>query len=184
MKQIQKVEVNKRLLPLLLFLLSSAFVITACGGGGGGGGGNDVVVDTTPPPVPTGLTATAVSASRINLSWSAAGDAEGYKIYRNGVFYFDRFGATTFEDINLTADTTYTYTVAAYDGPGNESAQSAPASATTWDTATVLLGTPANDYGRGVALDSNGNVYVTGWTAGTLDGNLNLGGADVFLVKY
>lgn len=165
------------------FLLATAIMVAGCGGGGGGGGGG-VDVDTTPPAVPSGLTATAVSASRIDLSWSASADAEGYKIYRNGVFYFDRFGGTTFEDLNLTADTTYTYAVTAYDSAGNESAQSAPVSATTWDTATVLLGTPANDYGRGVALDSSGNVYVTGWTAGLLDGYPNPGGADVFVAKY
>ena len=80
----------------LLVCLIAVFSFAGCGGGGGGGG-NDVEVDTTPPPVPTGLTATAVSASQINLAWSAAGDAEGYKIYRNGVFCFDRFGGTTLE---------------------------------------------------------------------------------------
>jgi chitodextrinase len=161
------------LLSLLLF---------GCSGGGGGGDG--VVTDTTPPPVPSGLTATAVSVSRIDLAWSASTDAAGYKIYRNGIFYFDRFGGTTFEDLNLTANTAYTYRVSAYDSAGNESAQSAPASDTTLDTATILLGTAANDYGRGVAVDSSGNVYVTGWTAGALDGIANPGAADVFVAKY
>jgi chitodextrinase len=166
----------------LVFPVIISFLISC--GGGGGGGGDGVVADTTAPAVPSGLTATAVSASRIDLSWSGSTDAEGYKIYRNGVYYSDRFGGTTFEDINLTANTTYTYKVTAYDSAGNESAQSAPASATTWDTATVLLGTPADDYGRGVAVDNSGNVYVTGWTAGALDGLANPGGADVFLAKF
>jgi chitodextrinase len=169
--------VLKPLFPVIISLLIGC-------GGGGGGGGDGVVTDTTPPPAPSGLTANAVSASRIDLSWSGSTGAEGYKIYRNGVYYSDRFGGTTFEDISLTANTTYTYRVTAYDSAGNESGQCAPASARTWDTATVLLGTPANDYGRGVAVDSSGNVYVTGWTAGALDGLANPGGADVFLAKF
>ena len=168
----------KLLLPVVIILL------IGCGGGGGDEGGG-VVVDTTPPPVPTGMTATTVSASRIDLAWSASTDAVGYKIYRNSTFYLNRFGATTtLQDINLTANTTFNYRVSAYDSAGNESAQSALASATTLDTATVLLGTAANDYGRGVAVDSSGNVYVTGWTAGALNGISNPGGADIFLSKY
>ncbi len=170
--------------PILKLLFPVTISLLIGCGGGGGGGGDGVVADTAPPAAPSGLTATAVSASRIDLSWSGSTDAQGYKIYRNGVFYSDRFGGTTFEDINLTANTTYTYRVTAYDSAGNESGQCAPASAKTWDTATVLLGTPANDYGRGVAVDNSGNVYVTGWTAGALDGLPNPGGADVFLAKF
>ena len=43
--------------------------------------------DITTPTVPTGLTATAVSSSQINLSWTASTDnvgVAGYKIYRGG----------------------------------------------------------------------------------------------------
>ena len=43
--------------------------------------------DTTPPSVPTVLTATAVSTTQINLSWTASTDnvgVSGYKIFRNG----------------------------------------------------------------------------------------------------
>src|SRR6185436_18329730 len=46
--------------------------------------------DTTAPSVPSGLTASAASASQINLSWGGATDSggsglAGYKIYRSGV---------------------------------------------------------------------------------------------------
>lgn len=167
---------------ILFFVIT--FIMIGCGGGGGGGGGNDVVIDTTPPPVPTGLTATTASNSKIDLSWNASTDAVGYKVYRNGSFLYNIFGATTCSDINLTAKTTYNYRVTAYDSAGNESAQSDLASATTLGTATVLLGTSANEYGRGVAVDSSGNIYVTGWTGGALNGISNPGGADVFLAKY
>jgi hypothetical protein len=46
------------------------------------------------------------------------------------------------------------------------------------------LGTSSNEYGKGVTVDSSGNIYVTGhaWTG--LDGNTSSGQDDIFLVKY
>jgi hypothetical protein len=49
---------------------------------------------------------------------------------------------------------------------------------------TRLLGTSADDYARGVAIDSNNNVYITGYTDGNLDGNTSAGNNDAFLAKY
>ncbi len=49
---------------------------------------------------------------------------------------------------------------------------------------TRQLGTTAGDLGRGVAVDSSGNAYVTGDTGGGLDGNTSAGSNDMFLVKY
>ena len=55
---------------------------------------------------------------------------------------------------------------------------------------TKQLGTSSYDYGNGVTTDSSGNIYVTGYTGGGLDGNTNPGSGsgfvtnDIFLVKY
>ena len=49
---------------------------------------------------------------------------------------------------------------------------------------TKQLGTSSNDYAYGVATDSSGNVYVTGYTNGRLDGNTSAGWEDLFVVKY
>jgi chitodextrinase len=78
--------------------------------------------DTQPPTVPAGLTASNVSVAGVTLSWSASTDLPnpggtgvgGYYVYRNGA----RVGtasSTSFSDGNLTASTTYSYQVAAFD---------------------------------------------------------------------
>jgi hypothetical protein len=92
-----------------------------------------VTTDTTPPSVPTGLTATTVSSSQISLSWTASTDnvgVTGYNIYRGGS-KIATAGATTYLDSGLSASTSYSYNVSAFDAAGNTSGQSAGTSATT-----------------------------------------------------
>ena len=91
------------------------------------------VTDTTAPSVPGGLTATAVSSSQINLSWTASTDnvgVTGYNVFRGGA-KIGTSPSTSFQDGGLAASTSFTYTVSAFDAAGNTSAQSASASATT-----------------------------------------------------
>lgn len=105
-----------------------------------------LAVDTTPPSAPTGVSATALSAAAISVSWNPATDNIGvaeYVVVRNGVRIATVPG-TSYADSGLAASTTYTYTVIAVDTSANESTESAPASATTgaagehpWQIATL-----------------------------------------------
>ncbi len=49
---------------------------------------------------------------------------------------------------------------------------------------TRQLGSSGVDVGRGVATDSSGDVYVAGYTGGSLDGNTSAGATDAFITKY
>jgi chitodextrinase len=91
------------------------------------------VADTAPPSVPTGLTATVTSSSQINLTWNASTDnvgVTGYNVFRGGA-KIGTSATTSYFDSGLTASTSYTYNVSAFDAAGNTSAQSASATATT-----------------------------------------------------
>ncbi len=83
----------------------------------------------TPPPIPAGLTATIISTTQINLSWSASLGAANYRIYRNGVVH--TVAATAYADTGLAANTRYCYTLTASDSTGSESDQSGQICATT-----------------------------------------------------
>jgi hypothetical protein len=79
---------------------------------------------------PTGLTATAVSSSEIDLSWTASTTAGvSYLVFQNGTQIATVTG-TTYASTGLTASTTYSYTVEASDSAGT-STPDGPVSATT-----------------------------------------------------
>lgn len=99
--------------------------------------------DVIPPTTPTGLTATTVSTSQIDLLWNASTDnvaVTGYKVFRDGLFVATST-MTSYSDIGLTASTTYGYTVAAFDAVLNISTTSATATATTFAESVDTGGT-------------------------------------------
>ena len=117
------------------------------------------LVDTTAPTVPTSLTATAVSTSQINLSWTASTDnigVTGYKVYRNGSLIATTTPATSYQDTGLNPNTPYSYTVSAYDAAGNNSAQSTSKSATTL---AVVVNIPPIG-----SVDVANGTSIVGWT--------------------
>ena len=119
--------------------------------------------DTTAPSVPSGLGATAVSTTQVNLGWAASTDnvgVTGYRVFRDGTPVATPT-ATTYQDTNLTPGTTYTYKVSAYDAAGNESAQSVSASATTQSPPTDTTPPVVSLTAPGSGATVTGNVPVS-----------------------
>jgi uncharacterized protein len=110
-----------------------------------------------PPAAPSGLSATAVSSSQINLSWTDnSGNEDGFEVWRvhnevqRMVARLDP-NVTSYSDTGLLPSNTYYYGVVAYNGAGT-SAPSNPASATTHPAAPPPPPPPAAPS----ALQANG----------------------------
>ena len=138
------------------------------------------IIDTAAPSIPTGLTATAISSSQINLSWTASTDnvaVTGYQVLRGGVV-IATVATTSYSNTGLTAGTNYVYTVKAVDAAGNASVASGSANATTLAADTtapsVAITTPtptATVSGTvSVAANASDDVGVVG-VQFLLDGN-------------
>ena len=113
--------------------------------------------DTEPPTVPADLNATAVSPTRVDLTWTASTDnigVAGYRIYRDGTLKATS-STTTYSDTDCQPATTYSYRVSAYDAAQNESGQSAPAQVTT----------PAQQVD--IIIDEEAASYSGSWSDGT-----------------
>jgi len=118
----------------LLIILSSVLLSSGCGSSSSSSS-TPPAPDTTAPTVPIHLTAVAASDTRVSLRWRASTDNVGvttYSINRNGALLATTTTATTvYSDTTCTANTTYTYSVAARDAAGNVSQFSSGAVTTT-----------------------------------------------------
>jgi parallel beta-helix repeat protein len=103
--------------------------------------------DTTPPSAPTLLHTTAVGASEVDLAWTASSDNVGVDHYdvRRGGSSIGTTTNTSFADTTVQPNTTYTYTVVAYDRAGNYSGPSNSVTVTTPAAVTTLTFTPSAD---------------------------------------
>jgi hypothetical protein len=120
--------------------------------------------DTAPPSVPATVLATTLSASEIRLSWENSVDntaVSGYRIYRDGTLIMTSSAIVIpyiITDKTLPPDTTFCYSVSAFDAAANESAQSTPACATTLLAASIIdSGSCENN---SMAIDSNDKLHI------------------------
>ena len=136
------------------------------------------------PSVPGGLTASSIATGSVALTWNAstdpAGSIAGYDVYRNGVRIAIITGATTYVDTPLTASTSYSYQVAAFDSATvpNVSALS-PALVVTTLADTQAPTIPAGLSAAGITLAS----VTLSWGASTdlpTPGGTGVGGYNVY----
>ncbi len=138
-----------------------------------------------PPAAPTGLTATAVSSSQINLSWTASTGANSYDVLGatvdSGPYSAIATGvtATNFSNTGLSSSTTYYYVVSAWNNGGESpysnqasttppSAPAAPTGLTATALSTSQIGlswgasTGATNYNAKRATNSGGPYTTIG----------------------
>jgi fibronectin type 3 domain-containing protein len=111
-------------------LTTLSYRVRAGNAGGNSAWSNTATATTTsglPPTAPANLTATAVSASQINLSWTDASNETSYIVERatGTLGTFSLVGGplaanvTMYQNAGLIANTSYTYRVRAQNGDGN-----------------------------------------------------------------
>jgi fibronectin type 3 domain-containing protein len=93
--------------------------------------------DVTPLPVPTGVSASAVSTSEIQVIWNDSTGADGYEIWRTSTVdgvsgtMVGSVSSTSYNDTGLIPSNIYCYEISAYDLSGNESELSEQSCAAT-----------------------------------------------------
>jgi len=105
--------------------------------------------DTTPPSTPGGVTVTGTGPGSVSLSWTASTDnvgVVGYRVYQ-GTSVLQTVTGTTATVSGLLAGSSHTFTVTAFDAAGNESAQSAPVTATAGSGTSPGVAAPYVDLG-------------------------------------
>ncbi|MFX3633569.1 MAG: carbohydrate binding domain-containing protein [Candidatus Pristimantibacillus sp.] len=134
------------------------------------------VSDTIAPSIPTAVNAVLTSSTTAQVTWAASTDnvgVTGYEVYRNGV-KIGNSGTTSFASSGLAPNTTYSFTIKAYDGAANLSGFSAGASVTTSEPDTTPPTAPT-----GVsATAANGSTAQVSWTAAT--DNIGVTGYEIY----
>jgi hypothetical protein len=121
----------------------------------------------TIPAAPTGLTASAVSSSQINLSWSASSGATSYSVERSsssgGTYTQIVSGvtSTSYNNTGLSASTAYYYRVKATNTAGTSSASAVANATTQAATTTITIDGNASDWSAKPAIATNGTGGLT-----------------------
>jgi PQQ-dependent dehydrogenase (s-GDH family) len=132
--------------------------------------------DTQAPSAPSGLTASAITATSLILNWTAASDnvaVAGYDIYQNGTkINTVTVSGTTYSVTGLSQATTYSYFIKALDGSNNVSGNS-----NTFNISTPDIQSPTAPSGLTTSSVTATSLSLS-WTASS--DNVGVTGYDVY----
>ena len=138
------------------------------------GGNNN---DTQAPTSPSSLVASNTTQTTVDLNWTASSDniaVSGYNIF-NGNNQVGNTTATNFTVTGLTAGTSYTFTIKAYDAAGNTS---------TASNAVNITASSGNSGGNGNSSELLISEYVEGSSYNKAIEIANFTGTSVNLADY
>jgi len=134
------------------------------------------------PAAPTGLTATAISASQIDLAFSETSSGQtGFNIERaldpnfttyTTLFSINRPTAVTYSDTGLASNTPYYYRVQAFNAAGNSPFSNTASATTTGASPSVGLTTSAAPSIYGQAVTFTATVTAPSGTPATPSGTV------------
>lgn len=201
-------------LPLFLIGLSLVLSLGACGGGGAstgaGGGASFGTIQVGVAGQEASAYKVAVDANdNVYLTGRTSGNLNGqsllgmldafYTRYTNGgdliaTSLLGQGGSSVYTiSYDIAVDKSDNVYITGYtngDLGGNSLTGVNDAFLTKYDASGNIVYTKQfgvsgqNSYGQAVCVDGNGNVYITGYTTGGLDGNSQTGNIDVFIAKY
>lgn len=117
--------------------------------------------DKEPPAAPSSLTASAITSSSVTLTWNASMDnigVAGYRIY-NGTALAGTTSGLNYTVSGLQPETSYTFTVVAFDAAGNVSPPSSALNVTTAPAPAAAAWAPNTSYAAGALVTYNGKTY-------------------------
>jgi len=145
--------------------------------------------DNVAPTIPGSFAGSSPNAGEVDLSWTASTDlpnpggvgVAGYYIYRNGsstpTYTINNPSTTSYQDTNVSASTTYTYTIVAFDKVGNASAPSNVVSVKT--QAPTCSGTPSVPGGLASTSSTDSSIGLS-WSASTASAGCTLSGYHIY----
>jgi hypothetical protein len=155
---------HRKMLCCGLLMFSIVTLNVSCSNSSNGGMPSQLA-DTEAPSAPTNLLASGVTTSQINLSWHASTDNEGvagYQIWR-GATTISSVTGTSYSDTDLASNTTYTYTIRAFDNSGNVSLPSSSVIGATFPSFGIwglMSSAPTEILSYTASVAVNEDIYV------------------------
>ncbi len=126
--------------------------------------------DPCTPPIPTGVSATGVSQTQINVSWTTSAGASGYYVYRDGG-YVAPTGTNSYSDTGRSCGTSHSYTIRSFvNGVGGGPYISNYSAADSGTTSNCITAPTVLENALNFQVRSGSYEYTATWPNASADG--------------